>query len=286
MQQIPVRLSRRILAEIGVILVVPVVLLAIHQAFPQSTTDELYFQFYEPTVTSLWTGAMTHLSWLHVTSNITAYILLCSTLYLIFLQWEKRRAFWLLFAAILVLTPPLQTTLDYIILHELAELTSADTRTMGFSGVVGAFTGMLFVTLGKYVNDYTGTRVGYQLMFAVYLVAGVLLLVAFGVPTGSMLAAVPAIIIGFIMVFWSTAKALQITSLNDIKRGINARYWEFSLVFMSSAVLIGMIYTAFPADFAAGETTTNIVGHFNGLAVGLIITSLYFILSISTPNRT
>lgn len=277
MQHIRARLSRSVLIDSGVILAISVALLTIHLTLPQSTKDGLYFQFSEPTVTSLWTAAMTHISWLHVTSNIATYLLLCAVLYPIFLRWDRRWDFWILFTAIIVLTPPVQISLDHLIIHELAELTTPDSRTMGFSGVIGAFIGMLFVTIGSYVNDQTDTRVGYQLMFTVYLVAGGMLLVAFGPPTWRTLAAVVAISIGFIMVFWNTAKTFQITSISEITHRINARYWEFSLIFLSTVVLIGMIYAAFPADFAAGERTTNIVGHFNGLVVGFIITVAYFI---------
>lgn len=73
--------SRRVVAEVGILLSIPVVLALFHFGIPESTRVEFHFYFEDPSLHSIWASAYLHSSVSHLRGNILTYLLLVSVLY-------------------------------------------------------------------------------------------------------------------------------------------------------------------------------------------------------------
>ncbi|MGQ3329957.1 hypothetical protein [Halorubrum sp. FL23] len=143
-----------ILAGFGVFLI------AVHVLLPESLRTVFVFTYGEPSVVTAWTAATLYDSWSHLLSNLAWYGIVISSTYALLVKQGYRRVFWLATVACVVIGPPVTKLVDYWVLMVQWEVVARSTTATGFSAVVSAFGGMLYVVLLATVTAQFGYSVG------------------------------------------------------------------------------------------------------------------------------
>ena len=105
------------------------------------------FAYSDPSVLAMWTAAAQHDSVSHLVSNVGTYTLVVSVTYLIYLKEKRRTQFWTIVAGCLLVAPLVTTAGDYWLLVVYWDVVAPSATAQGFSGVVSALVGVLFVSL-------------------------------------------------------------------------------------------------------------------------------------------
>ena len=105
------------------------------------------FTYGDPSVLTIWTAAAQHDSASHLLSNVTTYALVVGITYTVYMTQKRRAEFWVIVASCLLITPPVTTAGDYWLLAVQWSIVAPTATAQGFSGVVSAFVGVLFVSL-------------------------------------------------------------------------------------------------------------------------------------------
>ena len=105
------------------------------------------FAYSDPSILTMWTAAAQHDSISHLASNLGTYALVVGITYLIYLKQKRRTQFWIIIAGCLLIAPLLTTAGDYWLLVVQWDAVASTATAQGFSGVVSALVGALFVSL-------------------------------------------------------------------------------------------------------------------------------------------
>jgi membrane associated rhomboid family serine protease len=268
-----VRSLRRAPIPLVVLLSIPVLLAGIHATISEATRTQLYFSLTDPSWYTAWTAAAVHGSWTHLEANMVAYLLATLTGYAVYTKWERERLMIGIFTVVLITTPPVQSLIDYVVLNIHLNAVGPDAHTKGFSGVVGAFVGMLIASIGGYVTHRTNTTVGNHALLTVFFLASIIVFAAYP-PDGHMLVVTAALLlIGFGITTYTVVTELNIRDATGIRNRISQAFDDVVLVYVSTVVALTLVYLSFPADSGAGETTTNIIAHLTGIVYGFLATT-------------
>lgn len=262
--------SRGFLQEVGtsvewqdlvLILLVPTLLLAIYIA-PPEMQNRLYLDYGNPSVLTLWTSAFVHRGFHHFTTNLFAYFIAISVLYLLLALAGRQRLFRYALLSFLIFVPPLIGFANSIAIGRGIGA--------GFSGVGSALFGFLPASASIFVRSRLHRTVEQSQ-------SGVLFLIVAG--------AIAIIyerysIAGIILLFAGilVARYLQRFGLGDIETVVsdlssNSEY----LLLVLSAILLFLIspLLLFPKELVNDGNTVNIFSHYLGLCLGYFGPTLY-----------
>ena len=135
-------------------------IIAVHMLLPEVLRTEFVFRYREPSLMSAWTAAVVHDSWSHLTSNVAWYAVVVGSTYVLLAKRGRRRVFWLATAGCAFVAPPVVKAIDYWVLLIQWGVVAEVTTASGFSGVVSAFGGMLYVVLLGTVTAWYGYAAG------------------------------------------------------------------------------------------------------------------------------
>lgn len=266
------RIPTRTTVEIAVLFSIPVLLAGIHAATTETTRAQFYFYLSEPSLYSAWTAAFIHSSWEHLEANSVAYLLATLTTYTIYAKWGQKRLMLGIFGIILITTPPVQSLIDYTVLTVHLNATGSEAHTKGFSGVVGAFTGMLMASIGGYVTHRTNEVVGNNALLTVFFLSAIVIFSVY-TPSGHILvSSAGLLLVGFVIITYGIVTELNVHDLSDVRNRIDAAFWDVMLVYTSTVVALVLVYLSFPANPGGGETTANILAHLTGILYGFLVT--------------
>lgn len=268
------RVDSRLIGELGLLLLIPVVLVLIHLIVPRTVADEFYFYPWRPTAVSALTAAVLHSSWRHVTSNAVAFGATILPIFAIYHRWGRRRTMWFLVVLLLVSTPLTKYVSNVLLLRDYFGVVGPATNTKGFSGIASAFVGMLLASVGFYVNDRTRTTAGYWVILgAIYCGLGVLVIL-YSLPPSRLLVSIAALAVGFGLIIHQFQSEFNSDSLGSPIQIIKSADLDFELVLISVAFVVVFMVGMFPSDISSSGTNTNIVAHFIGLLFGFSVTLL------------
>jgi len=137
------RLTRTL--DFAALLGIAVALAVIYVLVPGDSP--LVFNYSDPSVLTMWTAAAHHDSVSHLISNTTTYALVIGVTYHLYAAQERRTNFWVIVVGCLLITPLVTTAADYWLLVVQWDIVAASATAQGFSGVVTALVGVLFVSL-------------------------------------------------------------------------------------------------------------------------------------------
>ncbi|WP_135855062.1 rhomboid family protein [Halorussus salinus] len=131
-------------------------LAGIHFGVPTHVRANYIFVHSEPSLITIWTSAFVHQSTSHLLGNLIGYAIAILPAWLLAVAQDNRRRFWMCVVGILLLFPiPLAIATDLGFTHLVAGITAQS--SLGFSGLVGAFAGLLFGFLTWYfVTRHSG----------------------------------------------------------------------------------------------------------------------------------
>lgn len=267
------RIETRTIVEIAVLFSIPVLLAGIHAATTEATRTRFYFYLTEPSLVTAWTGTVVHSSWSHVEANVVAYLLATLTAYAMYVKWGRQRVMWIIFTAVLVTTPPVQSLIDYAVITVQLDAAGPESHTKGFSGVVGGFTGMLIATISAYVAHRTNTTIGTNTLLIMFFLASGIIFTVY-TPSGHVLIiSAGLLLLGLSITTRSIVVSLGVRGFIDVRERVNAAFWDVVLVYTATVIALMLVYLSFPSDPAAGETTANIIAHLTGIVYGFLITT-------------
>lgn len=242
-------------------------LIAIYLLVPESLRAELVFTYGEPSLVSAWTAAAVHSSWSHVVSNVAWYAVVVGSMYALLAKRGRQRTFWLATASCVVVTPPVTKLVDYWVLLLQWEVVAGITTASGFSGVVSAFGGMLYVILLGTVTEWYGHTAGVAVTGTVTVAPLAVLSVTSDVlpeVAGIALGVMSAILIVIGAIHGDLVQRIQHIWVRDRDAGV--------LVGVGWVVVVALISVLFQIELNGSGRFVNVVAHGTGFVTGMLVT--------------
>lgn len=169
------RSPRQTLFELAALGLLPGFLALIYYWTPQSFQAQMVLDHTDPQLHTFWTASFIHEHRpddSHLIGNIVGYLLLIYPTWLLYRVKNQTRRFWLIVAVILTVGPLVINGGSYFFLHEYLNLQIL--RDRGFSGIVGAFTGFLLMSILNTVGEEQEekTAILSSGLYATYLMLG------------------------------------------------------------------------------------------------------------------
>ncbi|MDB2239492.1 hypothetical protein [Halorubrum ezzemoulense] len=254
--------------EIALLSGVAGVLIVIHFFLPEALRSQFLFTYGEPTVVSAWTAAILHDSVSHLASSVTWYAIVMASAYALSMTWTRRRPFWFAVVGCLVLAPPMTKLVDYWLLKVQWNLVADATTARGFSGVVSAFGGLLYVSLARTVTAKYGYAAGVATTGTIVL--GALSALAF---TSAILSPSVAVVLCTIV-----ASAIGIGIVRNRHKIPTWRAWAWSQrdgllpIVVGCVVVIVLLSQLFQVQLDETGRFVSVIAHGMGFATGMIVT--------------
>ena len=250
-----------ILAGVGGLLV------AIYLVFPESLRTEFVFTYGEPSLVSAWTAAAVHDSLGHLVSNVAWYAVVVGSIYGLLAKRGHRRTFWLATAGCVVVAPPVTKFVDYWVLLLQWEVVAGITTASGFSGVVSAFGGMLYVVLLGSVTAWYGYAAGVVTAGTVAVASLTVLSVTSDVLpeiAGIALVVTSVILFGIGAHHRALIQRMRRAWAHDRDAGVR--------VGVGWGVVVVLIAVLFQVELDASRRFVNVVAHGTGFTTGMLVT--------------
>lgn len=259
--------------EIAILSGVVGVLVTVHFLLPEALRSQFLFTYGEPTVVSAWTAAILHDSASHLVSSVTWYAIVMASAYALTTTWKRRRPFWLAVVGCLVLAPPMTKLGDYWLLKLQWNLVADATTARGFSGVVSAFGGLLYVSLARTATAKYGYAAGVATTGIIVL--GALSALAF---TSAVLSPSVAVVLCAIVAF-----AIGIGIVSTRPKIPTWRAWAWSQrdgllpIVVGCVVVVVLLSQLFQVQLDETGRFVSVIAHGTGFATGMIVTVLVLI---------
>jgi len=286
---------RRRASAVDVLLlaVVPVALLGVY-ALPTATREAFVFRYASPTARTAAASPFVHFERTHLLFNVVGYALIAGTTYVLSVASDRRREFLIVFASLLVVSPPLLSYLNLAIVRRGV--------AFGFSGVVMVYYGTLPLALAAYAQsslDLGDVTSGAPLLFfsGLFLVTVQTLRAVLGTPVTVAVDGVPASVtwvlaatLAELLVLLVLVVALYALGVADGDRSARKRlraaidrpgYAE--LAAGALLLFLAVPFATFPSDPVSGTRVFNLYVHVVGYALGFIASYLYYLLQ-RAPN--
>lgn len=211
----------------------------------------------------LFTAAYVHAGVDHLLGNILGYLLAASYTYWLCLQFERRRWFWRTTLALLLVVPIFVNVANLLIFGTYVP--KVEGYSCGFSGVVGAFGGFLFVAFVLAVRDvYDG---------AAAQVVGVSLFLLLLLMLDFVYAGTLKPLVGGAVAFGIGAQVVGVLyernwHLPTIKASTGVLAVRGVSGLLVVAVVALLVFALFPAQPVQGGALVNIFGHGIGFITG------------------
>lgn len=226
---------------------------------PRETRLEFAFDYSDPTLLTAFTANYIHLTWPHLLSNLVTYTILIVLGYLLAVSNEKRRRFYGVFGAVLLIFPIPLSYLNVVI--------PRPGTALGFSGLNMALFGFVLVEcaafVGEHFTDHFDIENAPALFFIVltYIAATHATSVwGFGVVIVSTVMAV-VYSIGFFFAYQP--------SIRGAKNSLSKQGY-FELLLITILCLIVLVSAAFPRNPVTDSGTVNLFIHLMGVSLGYL----------------
>jgi len=253
-----------ILAGLGVFLI------AVHVLLPESLRTVFMFTYGEPSIVTAWTAATLHDSWSHLLSNLTWYGIVIGSTYALLVKQGNRRVFWLATVACVLVAPPVTKLVDYWVLMIQWEVVAGSTTATGFSAVVSAFGGMLYVVLLATVTARFGYSVGVVTAGTLAVASLTGLSITSDIVPGT--AAIGLVVTSGILIVIGVSRV-------DLGQRVRRVWVENGDVGVRVAtgwvVLVVLVSMLFQIEVQEGRFA-NVVAHGTGFVTGMIVTTGVF----------
>jgi len=261
-------LSRSIerVVEISILVAIPAFLTAIHFLLPASVYENLVFTFNNANPVTAWAAAYLHESPQHLYDNLVGYGTVIGFIYYLYaVELQRRRLFWTTIAVLLAVTPFITTAIDYIILYQHAGLIAASGTSVGFSGIVSAFGGMLFTGIGGFVAaEYDAWDAVHTILLITLTALGALTTVnSILTPTIAVLLS-----IGFILLGVQFAPVAVIRRPAQWSNYLRQYAGAAAKIVVYGTVVCVLVIGMLPLDIVQNGSFVNILAHMTGFIFG------------------
>jgi membrane associated rhomboid family serine protease len=244
------------------IIFVPLILLALHLYLPQRETRLAFaLDYTNPALMTVYTAHFVHVHWVHLLSNIGAYLVIVPTAYVLSILTQRRRHFLWNFVLIFGLGP--------FVISGVLLFVNSHGIVLGFSGLVLAFYGYTSLIVVGYVASRltTALHLDHAPLIFFTQIAVIMFIIPESTAHRSFAIGGSILFVAFYFVWtmWSLLNASK--SLFNPERS-HAGYIEFAVF----AFLIGnfFLFQSFSGG-QSGETGVAISGHIVGFVGGFIL---------------
>jgi hypothetical protein len=255
-------------SDLGKLGVLPLLLAAIYFFVPISIQEQLALDHQNVQLYALFTAAYVHAGTGHLIANITGYAVAVSYAYWLCLQTERRKWFWSTTVVLLVAVPIVVNASNLVLFGTyLPEVTGL---SRGFSGVVGAFGGFLFVAFVVAVRDTYDGNLAQLAGMSLFLLLLVMLEVVYAgtvrpVVGVAVLFGIAVQIIGY---FYERERSFDVTEI--VNRELLIQFVGGLLIV---TVLGYLVFALFPSRLIQGDGFVNIFAHSLGFFLGVSLSS-------------
>lgn len=237
--------------RVAVFLAIPFVLLAV-SALPQTIQKSWTFHLHSPSLVDAYSTNFVHGGFFHVGSNLLAYICLIAVLLplAVFANWKRELYITSLF--FLAVIPFVVSYYTMWTLHGTGVVT-----TVGFSGVIAAFLGLLPILLFAFLQRAVSSHI--RVHHALALVAPELAVIfySWSGPSVSVIALVILGLFGLGLVLWDTRSDWD-PLLSSNANVLLVLGTLLTFVFVSYSILVNV------------GPSVNVYGHFIGFVSGFL----------------
>lgn len=237
----------------GLLAVIPAVVVWV-VTLPAGVRRSFAFNYQTPTLVTAYTAHFVHLTVEHLVSNLVAYLVIVGAGYALAVQTGRRESYLVGYAATVFALP--------VVLSMANLLFPRPGVTYGLSGVVMGLLALLALELFAYVDQATGSRIGWENAAAVFfldvgLMAAAVrprtrLTVGIAAATGVLLVGYAGVMVRRVELEWAgTSDGVAIAAV-------------------AAVLLVAFPFVAFPSDPVGAGTVTNLLGHFLGFALAFI----------------
>jgi hypothetical protein len=201
----------------------------------------------------------------HLVSSISAYLVAILPVYWLFVVRGQRRVFGWILLGIGLIVQPMVNTVYWWLFAVWLEIVSPAATARGFSAVVSALVGVLFLSTIVTIRDRWGTRLASTILC---LIGSTLLgYVVLVVPEIPLLAAVVALVgvIGCVTIGLQRPRHTNHSRF----RGATADEWIVETAVVSLTILLA---TLLPIDILEEGVFTGILAHSIGFLCGVVVT--------------
>jgi len=255
--------------ELLLLLVVPCVLGLIF-LLPGRIQSGLMLEYQDPTVFNLLSTAYVHRDLPHLATNSVMYLCIVFPAYLFSVVSRARKVFWSTFFGFLFVLPFVLSVVNLAVLD-------AETGA-GFSGVVGAFLGLLPITVFLFINRRVSDAIEVTHGVTLFvLVASIISWTYSGMSRTTVSTLVAAIAL--------TAFYVYRIGLADVREAVHD-FFDYrgyaELVIASLGFFLIFSLGLFPSDISSSNGTVNIWTHYVGFTLGFFLPYIY----LSKPGST
>ena len=260
--------------EIAILSGLAGLLIVVHVLLPDSLRSQFVFTYGEPSVVSAWTAAILHDSVSHLASSVAWYAIVIASAYALSMTWERRHPFWFAVVGCLVLAPPMTKLVDYWLLKLQWNLVADATTARGFSGVVSAFGGLLYVSLARTATAWYGYDAGVVTTGTIVLGA----LSAIAVTSAVLSPSVAIVICGMIAVAIGSVIGSNRTQISEWRAWVVSERDNLLLIGGGSAVVVGLLSQLFQVELDASGRFVSVIAHGTGFTTGMVVMVLVLLL--------
>ena len=260
--------------EIAILSGIAGLLIVVHVLLPEPLRSQFVFTYGEPSVVSPWTAAILHDSVSHLASSVAWYAIVMASTYALVTTWRRRRPFWIAVVGCLVLTPPVTKLVDYWVLSIQWDLVADATTARGFSGVVSAFGGLLYVSLARTATAWYGYDAGVVTTGTIVLGA----LSALTATSAVLSPSVAIVICGIIAVAFGSVIVSNRTQISEWRAWVVSERDNLLLIGGGSAVVVGLLSQLFQVELDASGRFVSVIAHGTGFTTGMVVMVLVLLL--------
>jgi len=263
---------------LGLLLSVPLLLVAIHVAVPGAVRSQLAFSHDQFRGYTLLTWVSVHPSNIHLGGSLVAYLLTGGLTYHLAVHARAQRWFRYTFVVILLLVPVLTALTRFGLVSMLAS--AASPTEQGFVDVAAGYGGTLLVALWAYVGERFNRSIRWDVLISF------LLFVVLGVDTLYRRRFHPLLLGSFL--------ALGIVQTAMYARGTD-KWWimpSYRRSFGFHMLSMGVFFTLFvivvilhPADVQLGQQFLTTFADTAGIWFGFVLGSATWVAASSTAER-
>ncbi|WP_137284626.1 MFS transporter [Halorussus salinisoli] len=235
----------------------------------------------------MWTSAFVHRTTSHLLGNLVGYIIAIVPAWLLAVSQGDRRRFWFCVVVVLFAFPiPLAIATDLGFKYFVPTISASS--SLGFSGVVGGFTGLLF----GFLTGFFAHRYGVQSMLIGTVIVVLSLLGALFEYHGLSGLLWVKSLLGSSIALGGIVLLVDLASRSH-RRTLGVRNWlrshgsSLGLIAGSWVALTGLTILLFPRPNVAAGVVPNIIVHSLGFAGGYAITLIVlFVFADSAESQT
>jgi len=243
---------------------------------PPATREQLAFSVANPDVLTALTSNFTHANSTHLLRNLTGYLLVILTAYLLSALADRRQLFYTVFVVVFAAFP--------FILSGLNLAVPRSALSLGASGLTLAFVGYLPVALAEYVRHrFNVVEVVRRILAGGVFFIGLIIVIPLVAAAVQPALTVALTIVALLAVAGYAVGLRQSGVDRSTLRGPSPGFVELGV--WSIAIFVATLITAFPADPLSEAGVVNTYTHFIGYALGFL-SSYLSVLLISKFDQT